>query len=258
MVATSTNLQATKNGLSFLPGGLAFDETALPIAPEKEAYLRTMPVFHDAFLHRPNDGLSVEAIDHHADSLTVRGPYQPIVSARSERVIGKASGPLAECAKIALNCHIGLHNIAGIDTPLWTFKGPEKGISVVALACRDLDYNMRFWSDGLGAVVGDSGQAPTPWTKLSFIGISANTCGTLLLVQLPEHVNASSMLDDPGWTCMSVLVRPQQDIAGKLNEYGGIDVGTAYASTIGGKKLLLNFIRSPDGALIELLAPGGN
>ena len=257
MVATSADLTATKTCLKFLPGSIGFDETCLPVANEKKTYLRNIPETHDAFFHRALNGLSIEAIDHHAEPGITAGPFHPVLST-AENDGNQATGMLAECVGNALGCVVGIRKINGISRPLLSITGAEKGIFMTALACYDLDTSIRFWSDGLGAAMEDRGLNPAPWALLSITGLSTNSSAQILLAQLPHEVCPPAMLDDSGWTCMSVLVRPHQDVAKYLSKYGGTDMGTPYTFNIGGKNLTLNFIRSPDGALVELLAPGSS
>lgn len=233
-----------------------FAEPDVPNAAEKRGMLRAYSTVHDLAFFRHPEGVSVETIDHHSGQVpsgTSRSPsgYQPVLTLSDALACEALDASVVEKWLDALqNADMPSARLkwaTDLAGPVWVDRDRASGLRSVVLPVDDVASEVLFWTRGLGARLQTQGR---DFARLTYSGPVSQWRIELILVR--GQADGPWMLDQPGFPCLALLSNAVDKDLAKAVAVGGHDDAT-FSLTVNGKPLSVALLRSPNGAIVELL-----
>jgi len=233
-----------------------FTERDVPNASQKRAMLTDYSMLHDLAFFRRSESVSIETIDHRSgqvsdDPSQPLSGYQPVLAV-SDSLAGEAvRGPVVERWSASL-AHAGiplarLEWVTELAGPVWVDSNGQPGLRSVVLPIDDVASEAEFWTRGLGARPQMTGR---DFARLAYSGPVSQWRIELILVA--GQAEGMWMLDQSGFPCLALLSNAIDKDLAKAVAAGGDDVRT-FCVAVNRKPLSVALLRSPNGAIVELL-----
>lgn len=249
--------RGTFERLGFSP---LFEERELKTPKEKLPFMRTVSETNDFVFLKSGSGPSLEMIRHH-DSLSNNLANYKVVLSSSPSIELSVDEPVPEALEAPLvkvlgsspwNCSIDRLPLSFFQ-PRSNMDGDPK-VPMVVMETQHLVSSSEFWEKGLGfSTNSESLNGGALWRLMAFKAVRPGWSLKLLLVESRNGENRKSYIDDPGWTCISMLVRDIDSTLAHLRSFDLPEYGDPFSMDINKKSFRLCFLRGPSNELVELM-----
>ncbi len=232
---------------------LCFRETDLPNHNQKRILLSCYREHHDiAWLAPPGAGLALELTAHGPPDTTCQAPYQPLLPSTAgmatPRQVAKHEQAVAQALKVIGHGHA--RPVFWQDSPVPLWQTDEHAPTLVMLYTGDVQQECVFWRHGLGWRVR---RQEKNWAWLELISPLTQWCCQLLLLHgntWPEYP-----LDSAGFTCLAMFSNDLEADLQRADSNGARWLSAPFALEVNHKHLRIGLLRTPGGAICELLQP---
>jgi hypothetical protein len=233
-----------------------FAERDVPNASQKQAMLRDYSTLHDLAFFRHSESVSMETIDHHSGRVNdgSRRPhtgYQPVLAVSDSLACEAVRAPIVEAWSASLRearmPSARLEWVTELGGWVWVDDNCQPGLRSVVLPIDDVASEAEFWTRGLGARPQTTGR---DFARLTYAGPVSQWRIELILVA--GQAEGTWMLDQLGFPCLALLSNAIDKDLAKAVAAGGHDDRT-FSVTVNRKPLDVALLRSPNGAIVELL-----
>jgi catechol 2,3-dioxygenase-like lactoylglutathione lyase family enzyme len=249
IVLSSTRLEGDRRTLEGLGWKTTFIERDLPTHPGKQPFMSTASGAQSLAFLEPPGGTPVELIYYADEIKAAPAPLQIVLPNRPSNVGENACAELESVwpAAFAQPAPRAV-NLPNLTAPLcFAADGADSGAIIHFVS--DLNAARHFWTDGLGFQPTSSG---ADWVRLEFRSLMPQWRATLLLAR-SARAGQPSLLDGPGFRCLSMVCSDLATDRNRLRQAGSVDSTGPMVATVNGKELDLEICAGPDGVMIELL-----
>ena len=232
-----------------------FTRKGLVNNPPKRPFLDTPADTMSIIFCEAPGSIAVELVSYERWADSSVGNYELLF----EVPVGYSFGDLQ-----ALDCHrvwgtILSRDVVGgpvgsMNIPLSFARGSGEtgGILSIKSVTENVGRELEFWCAALGCCKGaHSVSAPTHWVMATFASPFPQWRANLLFVE-GEPVPHPQM-DSPGSTCLSILVKDLEETAETARGAGALSVSDSFEIEVDGKVLEIVIVRTPSGAIVELM-----
>jgi len=248
IVLGSTDLTFDRALFEGLGWTTRFEHRGIPTPAGKRTFMSTVSRAQGLVFMQPPTGIAVELI-HYADVLpdSSASPLQVLLPRPMELEGYRRIDDVGDCLGAEA------YEIPRATCPLW-FSRAAPVPSAIMHYVSDMDAAVRFWHDGLGFKRSPAGSVPpVPETTLELRSVVPHWSATLRLVPL-KGPPLPSLLDGPGFRCLSIIASNAERAADDLRRAGASASTGPMDLVIDGKPLRLEILRGPDGVFIEILS----
>ncbi len=229
-----------------------FIDRELPNDPSKRKFLSGSWVLHAVAYTKAAVGLPIELVSYGAQMPEPCGRYIGVFDADADGAAAVVSSPIQGLAAAALG-KTSLCELTDFGVPACFKKASNGsgGLSAAILAVDNVAGARKFWCSAVGFQAGAHSMDPTQWQRLDFVSPVRSWRFTLFLIASPETV-ARPYLNARGMACLSFVCT---DVAGDRENLvaHGAEGAERFRTCVNGKDMIIEILRGPDGAYIELL-----
>lgn len=232
-----------------------FREIEMANSPEKREYLsQDQTHVSMSFSERPKS-LALELVSY--------PKWAPEISSGYQLLIGWPAAISEECSDgadedgfdwtTALGClDVKRMRFGCAGVALDAFPCDQFCIRAALLRVPDINAEVRFWVTGLGMKLINMSESETrSWAHLAFLSVIPQWRFNLVIVSDRTH-QSIPWLDGLGCTCASVVVTNVPRLVDDLGRLG-YPASRPFKFSAGGSMLLVAMVRSPGGAIVELM-----
>lgn len=259
---SSTNFKEDERELKKLGYFKRFEETDLVNSRAKYPFLK----FHSkrmamAFFESKKNP-SVELIQYDRFVEGVASPFQVLFNGAAQRT--KKIGSLEygkdrirrSISNVYKSDEIGFQTLgtSQLTCPV-ILKGVNYSPNIFFRLVPDIRVATHFWKEFFGIKKPEEGStaAGQRFARLKFAGSMPHWSFTMILLEAKEKYSLP-MLDHLGFSCMSILTSNLERARKKFFAAGGEFRSAPIDIKVNDRDLKLEIVRTPDGALLELLA----
>ena len=229
------------------------------------------PTHSIAYCKPSNQSVALELVDHGVSSTGgCASPYQAMFSGKSPgqmcvEASETGSNAIREVLVRFADGEINKVFLTAFDTACWWRRsvGPTEpessSVDALVLGVADLARSTKFWTGGLGFVVGRaSPERDTPESKvMSFPSrISSWRLPIILVENKAVQQPPPACLDDNGFPCIALISTDLNEDRKRLVQYGASTIGEDFNLVVAGRALRFCIVRGPDTELLELIQFG--
>jgi hypothetical protein len=255
MTLGCSDIDAGVGSLERIGYDVRFIDRNLPNDVAKLKFLSAPWTVHAIAYTRASAGLPIELVSYAVQQPAVSGRFTGIFDGleRNYEIVPDGENPDVTRSVVAACGPAQVGSLPGFGVPAF-FKqdtNGSTGLTAAVLAAGDLDEAEEFWCSAVGFRPGAGSAGDADWRRLDFISPVSAWRFTLVLVR--SAVSASpAPLDARGMACLAfVCTDINRDRTALLA--GGAEGAGIFNAKVNGRDLLIEMLRGPDGAYLELL-----
>ncbi|HZP68466.1 MAG TPA: hypothetical protein VFB29_00865 [Pseudolabrys sp.] len=255
MTLGCSDIDAGVRSLGNIGYHVQFIDRNLPNDVAKVKFLSAPWTVHAIAYTRANSGLPIELVSYDVHQPEEPGRFTGIFAGVERDRQGAPNGNYRDILQpvVAACGPAEIGSLPGFGVPA-VFKNGAHGrgaLVAAVLAVENLSKAKEFWCSAVGFRAGAYSMENADWQRLEFVSPVSAWCFTLVLVT-SRRLSLPAFLDARGMACLAFvctdICRDRADLLACGAEGAGI-----FNARVNGRELLVEMLRSPDGAYLELL-----